>query len=460
LRWLELTVQIAEVAKRVHEDVHDGVTRGFSRLSQQGYCYGLQSLFAALVARCQHCISARGVAVEAPIRPIIRSQPNERWVVDLKDIGEDPETGHNVLWVCIDAFSSFVWTRPLFGKTAAGTAECLVQVINENTRPKELGLDNGTEFLDEVCHRVYTELGVRLSRGRPRHPQSQGKCERVHQSIGNKLIDYARTNQGRWVQAVERVTSAHNQSVSSSLGPGLTPFFVYRGYRPYNEREGVATRLETEPAPLVSDELRRELYTRVHNHLVKNGKQMIARQSKRRRVVVQQLPVGSVVKLRAPEDRRDGLTWRVKGVVTSSSNYQYDVQLLTAGYSAGQVRGGVVQQVPHARLCLLARSLQEATAANLLGPDEQGSVEESDVYSVELVFGIKRVRRQALYLTKWLNYPWTASTWEPTVSFTQDVQRALVQVQLPDYTATLREDSQLLFFLQKLEGTCVLHLQP
>lgn len=439
----------------MHEALHDGYKRGISRVYQEGYCFGLATLYQELLKHCPHCVSSKGRPAEAPLRPIIRKEPNERWVIDLKDITPDPDTGHNVLWVCIDAFSSYCWTRPLYGKTAACTAEALISVIADNGAPKELGMDNGTEFLDCVCQLLYAQLQVNIARGRARHPESQGKVEKVHQVIGNCLVDYARTHGGRWVENVEIVTAAHNTSVSSALGSGLTPFFVHRGYNPRKERDGVPTRLTVTPLPLHSAEVRREINARVHSTIVKRGLENVARHAKRRRVMVQQHKVGSVVKVRAPDDDRNGLAWRVRGVVKQASNYSYTVELLTDGFTAAQPRGALVENLPHVRLLHVAASVDELppqlSAVEDVARDE---TEDLDVFPVEYVFGCKTSGQDRLYLTKWLNHPWTACTWEPFSSFTEDVQRGLLLRQLTDFSRQLRTDSALKKFLQKLEGMC------
>lgn len=454
--WFLFNVlQIRDTCVRVHETLHDGFKRGLSRVYQEGYCFGLATLFQELIKLCPHCVSSKGRPAEAPLRPIIRNEPNERWVFDLKDITHDPDTGHSILWVCIDAFSSYCWTRPVYGKTPACTAEALISVITDNGAPKELGMDNGNEFLDAVCQLVYAQLQIDIARGRARHPESQGKVEKVHQVIGNCLVDYARSHGGRWVENVEIVTAAHNTSVSSALGPGLTPFFVHRGYHPRKERDGVPTRLTVTPFPLHSAEVRREINARVHSTIVKRGLENIARHAKRRRVMVQQHKVGSVVKIRAPDDDRNGLAWRVRGVVRQANNYTYTVELLTAGFTAAQPRGALVDNLPHVRLLHVAASLADMPSQLTEETEvvEGQPTEDLDVYPVEYVFGRKTAGQETLYLTKWLNHPWTACTWQLFSSFTEDVQRALLLRKLTDFSRQLRTDTALKSFLQKLEGT-------
>ena len=52
--------------------------------------------------------------------------------------------------------------------------------------PKIVQSDNGGEFLGETD--IFLErLGVKHIRGRPYHPQSQGKCERSHGTWKEKI---------------------------------------------------------------------------------------------------------------------------------------------------------------------------------------------------------------------------------------------------------------------------------
>lgn len=429
-------------------------------------------MFKQYVENCSVCTSSRGRPTVAPLKPILTEFPNQRWICDLVEMPLDPLTNHNMLWVCIDHFSSFVWTRPLYGKNAAFTCDALVSVIAENGRPEVLGMDNGTEFLDEVCRRAYLELNLNVVRGRPRHPQSQGKCERVHQTVAAACKRHAALHQGRWVEVLEKVTADFNNSATAVLG-GKTPFFVYHGRWPTHLRDGVPAVVHNTPPPVLSEEARQVVNQQVQAAMIKHAVASVGQQAKRQRVVVSPLEEGNYVKVRAPDDHRDGLLWRARGVVVrvNTAAYLYDVQLSTEGYAQGQTEGCILESVPHTRLILVAKSLEEAVEQHLVGaPSSQvgdGAELSELVYKVEFVVAKRKEAQRFVYLTKWCHYPWTTCTWQEFETFTPDVQRALLdaRAKLPVVNKVKRE---LVPYLQKLEGVLVLavhacflcHLQP
>lgn len=399
-----------------------------------------------------------------PLQPIITSYPNERWVIDLKYVGLDPETGHCQLWVCIDAFSGYCWTKPLYAKTGEETALALYNVVANEGIPETLGMDNGPEFLNEVDAQLYLMFQLKIARGTPLHPQSQGKVERVHQVVGNKLVNYANTHNGQWTHLLESVTYKANTSPSEPLGPGLTPFYVYKGRWPVVQRDGVTTVRRTARDPVLCPETRRELNTKVHASIVARGLREVANHSKRQRVELPMFPVGTVVKVKAPEDHRHGQLWRVKGVVerVDAQFYKYDVRLLDVGYAANQEIGTVMENVSHARVNFVAPSLEVATAQGLAQPPVSPSEEDMQNellararYRVDFVFGQKTLQSKTWYFTKWADHPWTACTWQTYESFTPDVQRALAKYTFYDYTKELKTPKKNEDYLVSLEGVFV-----
>ena len=60
--------------------------------------------------------------------------------------------------------------------------------IEENGVPIELGIDNGKEFINSVIIEYLNSKNIKLIRGRPYQPHSQGAVERVHLTIKKGLI--------------------------------------------------------------------------------------------------------------------------------------------------------------------------------------------------------------------------------------------------------------------------------
>ena len=288
-------VQLAQAIREVHEARHDGINGGITRLKQRGYCFGMGQLYQELVHNCRQCSEDRGATVDVPLKPIITDRPNHRWVIDLKHVGTDPQEGHSELLVVVDHFSGFTWARPLYGKDAAEIVLSLEKIINNEGCPTEIGCDNGSEFLNSALRQLCLDRQIRLVRGRPRHPQTQGKVERRHQDVGNAAIHFANRNNGLWERNLETIVAHFNTTHSSALPKGMSPFAVYRGREPTVLRHGECVTLSKTGSMIVlAAEERQVMYNQVKQHMINKGVAQVARHAKQNRVVFSRWEKGTV----------------------------------------------------------------------------------------------------------------------------------------------------------------------
>ena len=393
-------------------------------MQKHGYCWGMATLYAQFVAGCPTCSEDKGTPAAVPLRPIITEDPNDRWVIDLKKMPEDPEEGRSQMLVVVDHFSGFTWAEALFGKDKAEIALVLDDLVNKEGCPQVIACDNGSEFLNSVIRVFCLDKGIPLVRGRPRHPQTQGKVERRHQDVGNSCQRYAAHHDGRWVSALSTTVASFNHTHSSALPNKLTPFEVYRQRANNVLRHGVSTTIQQSGTKIMSAEERRNLFRSVKGHMIKKGLAEVARHAKRKRVVVACMEVGVIVKLRAPPEHRVGPRFRARGeVVAVHANYNYDIKLLTDGYHRHQHPGTVLFNVPHVQLIQIATNLADAQQRGLLKEQlvdaaSDGNEDDDMFYEVESVAGFRRAEQGELqYLIKWLYHPWTASTFEPLYAY-------------------------------------------
>ena len=78
-----------------------------------------------------------------------------------------------------DVFSCFLWLRPFSSKASKEVASALADLYMEVGPPKVLQGDNRGEF-KKAAQKLCEKLAVKILRGSPYHPQSQGKVERSH----------------------------------------------------------------------------------------------------------------------------------------------------------------------------------------------------------------------------------------------------------------------------------------
>jgi len=159
------------------------------------------------------------------IAPIVTQHPNERWGMDLIDMGIGPITQRirRYILTVVDFFSGYVWARHIQVNDGATIQAALNNICNSNpplgsgqTYPTTLQSDNGVEFnnatlvawagLHNVNH-IFTQSYT---------PQSNGKTERKNREIRKKIkAGYLRNNNKAWTQFLQDYVANINAQVSS-----------------------------------------------------------------------------------------------------------------------------------------------------------------------------------------------------------------------------------------------------
>ena len=87
----------------------------------------------------------------------------------------------------MDVFSRYLWLVPLPTKSSRDIARELKKIYERDGPPDRLQSDQGLEFhgrVENICKRYK----IRRIRSRPYHPQSQGKVERSHRRLRDKMM--------------------------------------------------------------------------------------------------------------------------------------------------------------------------------------------------------------------------------------------------------------------------------
>jgi len=121
--------------------------------------------------------------------------PNELWQMDFK--GHFPlDRGRCHPLTVIDDHSRYALAIRACGDEREETVQAeLTAVFRRHGLPERLLADNGSPWGSANAAHRYTalevwllELGVPLAHGRPYHPQTQGKDERFHRTLGAEAI--------------------------------------------------------------------------------------------------------------------------------------------------------------------------------------------------------------------------------------------------------------------------------
>jgi transposase InsO family protein len=121
--------------------------------------------------------------------------PNQLWQMDFKGYFALGEGGYCHPLTVLDDHSRFlVGLKACPNETRNTVQEQLTEIFRCYGLPERMLMDNGSPWGDdrESPHTILTAwlicLGIDISHGRPYHPQTQGKDERLHRTLQDELL--------------------------------------------------------------------------------------------------------------------------------------------------------------------------------------------------------------------------------------------------------------------------------
>lgn len=158
-------------------------------------------------------VSPPRTAPAAPLR-FERSTPNELWQIDFMQGIEVARSRYDQLTV-VDDHSRYLLAMPLVVDRTMATAWGLLwDLFGEVGLPGCILCDNGFATNHRTPRTIswfearLLRLGIHAAHGRPYHPQTQGKVERLHRTIRDEFIPFARRDTVTHYQRDQRRWSA------------------------------------------------------------------------------------------------------------------------------------------------------------------------------------------------------------------------------------------------------------
>lgn len=212
------------------------ISRKYTGISQKRVlkCLKKNKMYRKMFARFTNKI---------PMRSVKALKVGERWQIDLVQMRSDSVQwkGKTYMYILtvVDVHSRYMITRPLRTKSSKEVARKMSSIFMEYGSPQIIQCDNGNEFKGEFENLVQRHK-IKVIRGRPYHPQSQGKCERSHRSLRKKIQFMASKKPMNWVKFLSKATLSLNSTPKEVLGYN-TPFDVFFGRATANMMSKVAT---------------------------------------------------------------------------------------------------------------------------------------------------------------------------------------------------------------------------
>ena len=158
---------------------------------------------------------------------------NELWQTDFSYF-KIVHWGWYYLNTIIDDYSRYIIEWELCKNMRSDDVERIINKalyttrLGDNERPKLLS-DNGSCYVSSDLHDFLTEKSITHVRGRPYHPQTQGKIERYHRTLKNViLLDHYLSPEQLRQRIGEFIVYYNNHRYHESLN-NLTPADVYFG---------------------------------------------------------------------------------------------------------------------------------------------------------------------------------------------------------------------------------------
>jgi transposase InsO family protein len=124
----------------------------------------------------------------------VHPRPNDLWQMDFKGQITMPDGPCHPLTVLDDHSRYCVCLRACANQRGVTVQACLTEVFRRYGLPLRMLMDNGSPWGDDAQHPFtpltvwLIRLGIGISHGGPYHPQTQGKDERFHRTVGVELI--------------------------------------------------------------------------------------------------------------------------------------------------------------------------------------------------------------------------------------------------------------------------------
>jgi len=186
-----------------------------------------------------------------------RSQPFERWGLDL--IGPLPATEKGNRWIvtCIDYSTRWPIARAIPDATAEALADFVVNdIYRDYGAPKEVITDRGANLWAAAMKQTFELLGTKHRGTTPYHPRTNGAVERFNGVLGHMLTKYCIGQPIKnWDVYLNQALFATR--IRTHTTTGFSPFYLLYGVNPHlpGDAGGPTPELYDEridPAPFLS----------------------------------------------------------------------------------------------------------------------------------------------------------------------------------------------------------------
>ena len=225
-----LRPRILQLAHDCHG--HQGAERTCKLLRRRCFWPRMMDDVVQHCLKCQRCQPARKPMqkVFTPKGHLVANQPLEIVALDFLKLDVSSSGIENVLMMT-DIFSKFCVAVPTKDQTANTVVRCLLsEWILRFGVPLRIHSDRGRCFEAEVVKLLCNTYGIQKTRTTPYHPQANGQCERMNQTLIHLLATLPPDEKPNWPKHLPEVCYFYNTTPHSSTG--ISPYTLLFGVDP------------------------------------------------------------------------------------------------------------------------------------------------------------------------------------------------------------------------------------
>ena len=314
------------------------------------------------------------------------------------------KTSYDSILVIICRFTSYVELIPCLKNMTAKELAYLFQDkwVRHHGIPKTIISDRDKLFTSNFWTTFTALIGTKRKLSTAYHPQTDGKTERMNQTMETYLRIYCNKQKNNWVSLLPMAQLAHNNKVSTATRQ--TPYYATHGKHPNLFDQRLPTNINAKEATDMTNNMKK-----IHNELRENlekAQQQATSYSNRRRKMAPQLKKGDKAYLLTKNLRTQKKKHKKLDHVKVGPFYISE-QISPVNYKLELPPDAKIHPVFHVSL------LEPADPETPVETTFYHRAEEETEFEVESIIHARTHKGIRQYLIKWKGYPDSVNTWEP-----------------------------------------------